>query len=135
MAASEAKAKAAKDRAKARRLADNFFLTIDKWECMYSFQGRLCAICKKTMKIPNTDHDHLSGLIRGILCSNCNRALGRFRDNLKLLRAAVAYLESPPATSALGEPHYTYAGRLGTKKHTKWLKEKKSLDKLGPSVV
>ena len=135
MAASEAKAKAAKDRAKARRLADNFNLTIDMWECIYDFQGRKCAICKKPMNRPNVDHSHSDGLVRGILCASCNRALGRFRDSLELLRAAVEFLEHPPAVTALGKPIYGYAGRIGTKKQRKALKLKKSLDKLCPSVV
>ena len=125
MADSEAKAKTAKDRAKARRLADNFNLTIDMWECIYDFQGRNCAICKKPIKHPATDHRHSDGLVRGILCMRCNRALGRFNDSIKLLRAAADYIESPPATAALGKEHFGMPGRVNTKKMRKLIKQKK----------
>lgn len=50
-----------------------------------------CAICGEPSEV--LDHDHASGLPRAGLCGACNRALGGFRDNPALLRAAAAYVE------------------------------------------
>ena len=40
----------------------------------------------------NTDHDHLTGRVRGILCRLCNVGLGAFRENPFVMQRAVAYL-------------------------------------------
>lgn len=67
-------------------------------------QGGLCAICARpetrrhgrtgTLYQFDIDHDHQTGKVRALLCGACNRALGLFRDDPALLRAAAAYLES-----------------------------------------
>jgi Recombination endonuclease VII len=104
-------------------LMDNFKLTADKWQKIWDYQGGKCAICGCALKIANTDHDHKSGEVRGLLDHRCNRALGRFGDSLVLLLAAVAYLQDPPARKALGYIHLGFSGRINTKKHRKMLKK------------
>ena len=39
------------------------------------------------------DHDHKTGLVRGVLCQRCNMGLGQFRDSPELLRYAALYIE------------------------------------------
>jgi len=109
-----------------------FNLTPDDKLTILTFQHNVCAICKQPMKHPNCDHDHKTGQIRGYLCPMCNRALGRFRDSLDRLQAAVAYMTNFPATSALGAPRFGLPGRTGTKAQRKLAKklakQQKSLD-------
>lgn len=61
-----------------------------------------CEICstelidnranKLSSKYPHIDHDHVTGNIRGVLCCNCNRGLGMFKDNTDLILKAINYL-------------------------------------------
>ena len=64
-------------------------------ELLYN-QGQSCAVCKVGLVYPhkNThiDHDHDTGKIRGILCTNCNTGLGQFKDNVSVLAEAIKYL-------------------------------------------
>ena len=58
-----------------------------------------CPICGKTT-IPDLtskvvlDHDHRTGKIRGWICDSCNTGIGRFKDDIELLKAAIKYLET-----------------------------------------
>lgn len=70
--------------------------------------------------------------MRGILCSQCNRALGKAEDPrwqwtwLCFYRAGL-YLQSYPATEALGRVVQGYPGKIGTKTYRKWLKKRAQL--------
>lgn len=65
---------------------------------MVAEQGGRCAICAtdapggKGNRL-HVDHDHATGEVRGLLCTNCNRALGYFKDDGALLLKATAYLQ------------------------------------------
>ena len=62
----------------------------------YERQEGCCAICKAEVALMESaiDHNHETGEFRGILCKQCNRALGMFKDSTKTLRSAVEYLEA-----------------------------------------
>ena len=51
-----------------------------------------CMICGAATKL-TIDHCHTKGAFRGLLCGDCNRALGLFHDNPDTLRRAADYLE------------------------------------------
>jgi len=59
-------------------------------------QGSCCAICKAIIAggrgAFHADHNHQTNQPRGVLCHNCNVALGNFKDNPDLLQAAIDYL-------------------------------------------
>lgn len=52
----------------------------------------------------NVDHDHATGRLRGILCHNCNTAIGKLGDTLEGVLKAVRYLERQPQPSQ-GDKH------------------------------
>jgi hypothetical protein len=102
--------------ARTTRLWELYRITDEDYEAILERQGGACAI---TGKIPtrhlNIDHDHQSGLIRGLLSPWANKGLSFFDDDPILLRAAAAYLENPPAVAAIGA-HYGLLGRAQRKK-------------------
>ena len=51
-----------------------------------------CEMCGATENI-HIDHNHKTQEVRGVLCTNCNRGLGHFKDSPELLRKAAEYLE------------------------------------------
>lgn len=77
-------------------LKRKYGITIDEFGDMLAIQGASCAICGATKPGGtgdfHVDHCHSSGAIRGLLCSNCNRGLGYFRDNPAALISAAGYL-------------------------------------------
>lgn len=69
-------------------------LTPEQHEAMAAAQEHLCAICGgRPRRGLHVDHNHLTGKVRGLLCGNCNRALGLFHDRAAVARKAAAYLE------------------------------------------
>jgi hypothetical protein len=54
-------------------------------------QGGRCKACRKRAEL-QVDHCHAGGGVRGLLCGECNRALGLVRDDPAVLLALVEYL-------------------------------------------
>ena len=73
-------------------------LTLKQWERMARRTRGRCWICDrppKPGKRHNTDHDHKTKRVRGLLCFRCNyRLLGRGRENPDHHEKAAAYLRS-----------------------------------------
>lgn len=65
----------------------------EMYDQLYEQQGGCCAICRMYSDVLCADHDHVTGVIRGLLCHACNRGLGNFRDNADALHRAAKYLE------------------------------------------
>lgn len=90
-----------------RYINRNYGITLDTYYEMYIKQDGKCYICKgdgfslkecmrTTLVI---DHDHKTGKVRGLLCPNCNRALGLLKDSVEYLNRAKEYLEKEHYTS------------------------------------
>lgn len=75
-------------------------LLIDQYK--FALQNtKSCNICSKTIEANGkslaVDHCHSSGKFRGILCTNCNLALGLFNDDVEIMKKAIKYLEKKPS--------------------------------------
>jgi Autographiviridae endonuclease VII len=73
-------------------------ITEEQYNEMLQRQGGCCAICRNpqnnhTSKRLHVDHDHSTGVVRGLLCYRCNQGLGSFEENIVLLRLCIEYLE------------------------------------------
>lgn len=87
-----------------KHLKAKYNITLEKYEEMLALQRGLCAICRhpeiakakdgKTIKRLSVDHNHATGEIRGLLCDNCNKAVGCMQDDILRLQSAINYLES-----------------------------------------
>jgi hypothetical protein len=99
---------------KSARMKKVYGLPRDQYDQMLAEQGGRCAICgaepdptspARLAHALHVDHDHATNKIRGLLCYQCNLALGNFRDNETFLLAAVEYLRGHghPATSEVSD--------------------------------
>lgn len=72
-------------------------ITVEDYDRMLSSQDGLCGIC---LAPPGqgrrfaVDHDHKTGAVRGLLCTNCNTGIGKLQDSKVLLLRAVEWLRS-----------------------------------------
>lgn len=88
--------------ARRANLRVKFGMTVEQYDKMLLDQSGSCAICEEACPSGRNlavDHDHDSGVIRGLLCGRCNMGLGQFRDRPELLSAAAAYLQQDFAKS------------------------------------
>ncbi len=101
--------------AKSRRqhLMKKYGITVEEFQALWASQKHQCGICSKVLRekaegvgrlksnkgnVACVDHCHVTGRIRGILCSNCNTAVGYLRDDPAIARAAARYLDSTQPT-------------------------------------
>ncbi len=75
-------------------------ITLEQYEAMLAEQNGQCAICLSvTPKSPKRvkhwyiDHCHRTGVVRGLLCNACNRAIGNLNDDISNFERAILYLQ------------------------------------------
>jgi hypothetical protein len=79
-----------------RHLIATFGMTYDDYRSMLTEQNGQCAICKALpgARRLDVDHCHTTKVIRGLLCSTCNRLIGYAKDSIETLVVAAEYLSS-----------------------------------------
>lgn len=83
---------AAMARQRTYELKKLYGLTMAQYEAMLAEQDGRCLICRKVMAPPAVDHDHETGEVRGLLCRQCNTAIGLLGDDPAMLVRATEYL-------------------------------------------
>jgi len=93
-----------KDRFKGYSLQRDYGITIGQYLEMLEVQNGCCAICGRKdldernnnngSKRLSVDHNHDTGIIRGLLCTMCNKGIGSLMESSDLLRKAADYLDS-----------------------------------------
>lgn len=81
-------------------LQRTYGITAGEYDELLAAQGGGCAICggidpgnsTRCAEVLHVDHDHVTGVIRGLLCGPCNRALGQAGDDPDRLLAMAVYL-------------------------------------------
>lgn len=96
------------------RLKDLYFrrqygMGLDEFQTRLTRQNYSCKICARPLALHHgtgdsvvVDHDHVTGHVRGLLCNECNRGLGYFRDNKNSLLKAFQYLAEHEQSSEGG---------------------------------
>lgn len=70
-------------------------LTLADYDALLAEQGGVCAVCRThETKLPlHVDHCHSTGRVRGLLCSNCNTALGKLKESPDRIAALLRYAQ------------------------------------------
>jgi len=82
-------------------LKHNFGISLEEYQELFNNQNGLCAICNNKehrtyngkVKSLAVDHNHLNGKVRGLLCHDCNVALGYVKDDRLILGRMITYIE------------------------------------------
>lgn len=101
------------------RLRITYGLTEQQYATMFEAQKGCCAVCDSPIvsrldetrelytghgcpknNVSRVDHCHKTGRVRGLLCGNCNHALGKFQESEKILLQAVRYLRESATAQA-----------------------------------
>ena len=76
-------------------MKNRYGVTLEQYDKMFEGQNGVCAICggiNKSDRRLAIDHNHETGKIRGLLCSNCNTGIGMLKENINILCSAISYL-------------------------------------------
>ncbi len=75
------------------KLKYKYGVTVKEYKTRVAACGGLCQACGKKASL-NVDHAHDDGHVRGMLCGNCNRAIGLLGDGIAGVEGAMRYLQA-----------------------------------------
>lgn len=92
---------AGRDVAYDQLLRREYGLTLAEYDAKFRAQGGRCAICRRgevvlhsgRVRRLSVDHDHVTGAVRDLLCSRCNRIVWAIEENFAIINAVHAYLD------------------------------------------
>lgn len=70
-------------------------MTLEDYDNMLNEQNGVCAICFQPCKSKKglaVDHNHETGKVRGLLCANCNGAIGMLQEDPAIIDRAKEYI-------------------------------------------
>lgn len=80
-----------------RRLMSEYGISLDDYNALLVAQGGRCAVCclpeRDAKRCLAVDHDHETGVVRGLLCRRCNTALGLLGESIDRVGRLQSYLQ------------------------------------------
>jgi len=80
--------------ARKAQIKQSYGLLYEDWLKLWETQDGKCAICGESFDRPgaaNTDHNHKTNKVRGLVCRRCNIGLGYY-ENTKRMIESINYL-------------------------------------------
>ncbi len=98
--------------------ANKVGISLEEFTALFNKQKGVCAICGNPethlsnaglTKRLSIDHCHATGVVRGLLCDNCNHAIGHVKENVRVLKEMILYIESADTGLRMGiyQPPFT----------------------------
>jgi DNA-binding transcriptional MerR regulator len=79
-----------------KQRARHYGISVEELRSFLAKHDDRCTVCRdpfdQNPKHKHIDHCHATGRLRGVLCRDCNHALGNVKDSVERLEALIAYL-------------------------------------------
>ena len=73
-------------------VARRYGITVEEYRTLLAKCDGACHACHRHVKLA-VDHDHDTGLVRGLLCNSCNVAGGQLEDSIERIAALLRYFK------------------------------------------
>lgn len=88
-------------------LKGRYKITLENYDAILAKQNGKCAICGSSVGSEKrgrlfVDHDHETGMVRGLLCHKCNVGIENFSESMDLLKNAIEYIRQWQGNRQIG---------------------------------